>query len=298
MGSVQTCTPDFNPRSPHGERHEVLATGKMTIKISIHAPRTGSDRVANATVDDRHISIHAPRTGSDDDTAQSGARARHFNPRSPHGERPTWCSSKLCTAEISIHAPRTGSDYQLPRAAVEANHISIHAPRTGSDATNHGSCFPSSNFNPRSPHGERPSPHCARACPAAIFQSTLPARGATRAEIIRRPPNTYFNPRSPHGERPGNGKGQKHIEIFQSTLPARGATRSPECVYSKSSFQSTLPARGATHTVALDIVAIQFQSTLPARGATLYRIAASFLAMISIHAPRTGSDGATAQGGA
>ena len=33
--------------------------------ISIHAPRTGSDRVRGAHVHDRRISIHAPRTGSD-----------------------------------------------------------------------------------------------------------------------------------------------------------------------------------------------------------------------------------------
>ena len=58
----------------------------------------------------------------------------------------------------------------------------------------------SSNFNPRSPHGER---HCLSAShpPAAIFQSTLPARGATRLidETVA-------------------------ICPFQSTLPARGAT--------------------------------------------------------------------------
>ena len=78
---------------------------------------------------------------------------------------------------ISIHAPRTGSDTKrlealegrkkfqstLPaRGATvrelggkKSTRISIHAPRTGSDA------FPClvaraySNFNPRSPHGER-----------------------------------------------------------------------------------------------------------------------------------------------
>ena len=56
----------------------------------------------------------------------------HFNPRSPHGERPTWCSSKLCTAEISIHAPRTGSD-AVAHGWSHGRKISIHAPRTGSD---------------------------------------------------------------------------------------------------------------------------------------------------------------------
>ena len=78
---------DFNPRSPHGERRDVLATYWETLKISIHAPRTGSDSIRRrdtlsrqfqstlpargATKSDwedllkRWISIHAPRTGSD-----------------------------------------------------------------------------------------------------------------------------------------------------------------------------------------------------------------------------------------
>ena len=37
---------DFNPRSPHGERRDVLASYWATLKISIHAPRTGSDTSA------------------------------------------------------------------------------------------------------------------------------------------------------------------------------------------------------------------------------------------------------------
>ena len=35
--------PHFNPRSPHGERHTATCGKRFQIKISIHAPRTGSD---------------------------------------------------------------------------------------------------------------------------------------------------------------------------------------------------------------------------------------------------------------
>ena len=60
------------------------------------------------------------------------------------------------------------------------------------------------------------------------FQSTLPARGATRKTL--------------EAEIPG---------IFQSTLPARGATSKPARSGGiGSSFQSTLPARGATRDTA------------------------------------------------
>ena len=35
------------------------------------------------------ISTHAPRTGSDDAVILKQTVQRYFNPRSPHGERPT-----------------------------------------------------------------------------------------------------------------------------------------------------------------------------------------------------------------
>ena len=99
--------------------------------------------------------------------------------------------------------------------------ISIHAPRTGSD-DERGGIAGEVDFNPRSPHGERPITTAGRATPV-IFQSTLPARGATHE--MR---HTYIS------------------IIFQSTLPARGATRLTRAGSGTGRFQSTLPARGAT----------------------------------------------------
>ena len=55
--------------------------------ISIHAPRTGSDWVAYNVDNEMPISIHAPRTGSDSHSLCTIRARRHFNPRSPHGER-------------------------------------------------------------------------------------------------------------------------------------------------------------------------------------------------------------------
>ena len=55
----------FNPRSPWGERPEVVVKRVVQRGISIHAPRGGSDLV--------HCSIPS--------------RAMYFNPRSPWGER-------------------------------------------------------------------------------------------------------------------------------------------------------------------------------------------------------------------
>ena len=58
-------------------------------------------------------------------------------------------------------------------------------------------------------------------------------------------------------------------------------------------FLSTLPARGATQLIETSILAeAEFLSTLPARGATWPALSRSpAVKLISIHAPREGSDG-------
>ena len=194
------------------------------MKISIHAPREGSDGHLRGIDGFEHeISIHAPREGSDHQTGPGHLLHFDFNPRSPRGER------------------RHGGRTYRPDAG-----ISIHAPREGSDL-----CVA---FLTR---------------PNGIFQSTLPARGAT----------AFWKP-------------APVSTSFQSTLPARGATfGSVDKEWQKIAFQSTLPARGATQGLPSRRLQIrisihapregsdslqsfgfrffsQFQSTLPARGAT------------------------------
>ena len=145
----------FNPRSPCGERHErpkslkgcnkfqstlpvrgatpELFESPDTQKISIHAPRAGSDNLQGVfllfwIVISIHapragsdlsrcpcrwskcISIHAPRAGSDGGTRRNGYAKPHFNPRSPCGERRFPKKIRIISTVISIHAPRAGSD--------------------------------------------------------------------------------------------------------------------------------------------------------------------------------------------
>ena len=79
--------------------------------------------------------------------------------------------------------------------------------------------------------------------------------------------------------------------LFQSTLPAGGATSKSSSSLQSAVFQSTLPAGGATDFACFFVhCRYQFQSTLPAGGAT--RLGVEFLRclVISIHAPRGGSD--------
>ena len=59
---------------------------------------------------------------------------------------------------------------------------------------------------------------------AKTFQSTLPTRGATKAQRTPRYIGVGFNLRSPHGERRQTLQFEIKRLTFQSTLPTRGAT--------------------------------------------------------------------------
>ena len=80
--------PDFNPRSPYGERPCLRKPYCDGFSISIHAPLTGSDKEKFAESQTEIISIHAPLTGSDFALCCFSFKFADFNPRSPYGERP------------------------------------------------------------------------------------------------------------------------------------------------------------------------------------------------------------------
>ena len=148
---------NFNPRSPHGER--LLSLRSMTVTLVYFNPRSPHGERRRKTQQSAIvicISIHAPRTGSDVVT------------------RPTKCTR----CEISIHAPRTGSD--APFAAINPPPVGFQStlPARGATDATPSLTSPCRNFNPRSPHGERPSRRAFGFC-SSSFQSTLPARGAT-----------------------------------------------------------------------------------------------------------------------
>ena len=146
---------EISTHAPRTGSDADLCCGFIRHAISTHAPRTGSDGKDRKMTDARLISTHAPRTGSDDSFRHAGV----------------WY------IPISTHAPRTGSDPAALRPHSLPPPISTHAPRTGSDRTathkrrrerfqptlpargattttgrdNHDH----TDFNPRSPHGER-----------------------------------------------------------------------------------------------------------------------------------------------
>ena len=149
-----------------------------------------------------------------------------------------------------------------------ADDISIHAPRAGSDRP----LLERTNIMAISIHAPRAGSDLLFECiiPREMsFQSTLPVRGATDdlLDISR-------------------------IKVrFQSTLPVRGATLVLS-YWNKidKNFNPRSPCGERQRRWTQATTARLFQSTLPVRGATLADVVKDYPLVISIHAPRAGSD--------
>ena len=170
---------NFNPRSPHGERLQVvLYIGQQRFRFqSTLSSRRATDRIT-AIYHHQRISIHALLTESDDRLRELvQADRENFNPRSPHGERHRDSGQLQGEFRISIHALLTESDlWRMLRVLDISQFQSTLSSRRATCPGNY--LFGKyGDFNPRSPHGERPLVSAASS----------------------RPSN--FNPRSPHGER-------------------------------------------------------------------------------------------------
>ena len=103
---------------------------------------------------------------------------KHFNPRSPYGER------------------RVGHDVYVN---ITAN-FNPRSPYGERLYVISGTASSNPDFNPRSPYGERLAIFFADK-KILLFQSTLPVWGATDVLVIHLLSDFNFNPRSPYGER-------------------------------------------------------------------------------------------------
>ena len=129
------------------------------MKVSIHAPRAGSDMDVAHIGWRGDVSIHAPRAGSD------GVGVVYRQDR----------------GQFQSTLPARGATDVLP-VGPPFRDVSIHAPRAGSDSMCHPVMDPPKGFNPRSPRGERQRTLDKEAI-SDEFQSTLPARGATSVKL-------------------------------------------------------------------------------------------------------------------
>ena len=171
--------------------------------ISIHAPREGCDGITAVYEELEQVfqSTHPARGATRRAIIRRARNLLYFNPRTPRGVRLLpWCVTAR-RSSISIHAPREGCDTgRWARFGYFA--ISIHAPHEGCDrarvrARAHSILFQSTH----------PARGATRLIPAYLevfdrFQSTHPARGATKRAPSAAQEHHYFNPRTPRGVRP------------------------------------------------------------------------------------------------
>ena len=147
-------------------------------------------------------------------------------------------------------------------------------------------------FNPRAPHGARRfAPY--EASNPAWFQSTRPARGATSRFWF----TIISCCVSIHAPRTGRDQAVQPTTppdpLFQSTRPARGATAAnANAATDPYGFNPRAPHGARPLTTHICKLVGRFQSTRPARGATSCRWLILTVYSVSIHAPRTGRDGA------
>ena len=213
----------FYPRSPRGERPGADGLAAAYSRISIHAPREGSDQGRVVVDHVLCISIHAPREGSDKRwVCPSAPLPRNFYPRSPRGERHFSTSSGKYTLRFLSTLPARGATKfihifalflriflsTLPargatrqrrcgRAGVQ---ISIHAPREGSDLGWRCRCD-CGNISIHAPRegsdGGRPG--AGRSGSISIH---APREGSDLSALWTPCGPKNFYPRSPRGERP------------------------------------------------------------------------------------------------
>ena len=188
--------------------------------ISIHAPRGGSDiKVINHRIEDL-ISIHAPRGGSDSVTGMANILRQVFQSTLPLGG----ATRKILTSwTISWSFQST-----LPVGGATIPDGYLH--------------FCPSDFNPRSPWGERQLVYIPFCYPPII--SIHAPRGGERLDCHRRAGVVLRI--SIHAPRGGSDVGfqlpHAAVQFISIHAPRGGSDCTPMClIHYIQSFQSTLP---------------------------------------------------------
>ena len=244
-GQVLTKTADdFNPRSPCGERLAGVdstaedAVFQSTLSLRRATPTWGLSRRTSRF--QSTLSLRRATALSDGRDAGIGISIHALLAESD-AHSPSGVTAHL----ISIHALLAESDDEAIGSRLYEMSISIHALLAESDIGSYSRFAGESNFNPRSPCGERlpcvvaftqnqnfnPRSPCGERppgfrCPAHGAAISIHALLAESDRTERRQPLTrrYFNPRSPCGERRSTVRWGDVYSQFQSTLSLRRAT--------------------------------------------------------------------------
>ena len=268
------CTMDFNPLSPHGERHAPL---RGCICCSYFNP----------------LSPHGERPGA----YRPPPCPPDFNPLSPHGERHSQSCHMSSGREFQSTLPAWGETFDRAGVSCRPIHFNPLSPHGERRRRSHAGPV-SRNFNPLSPHGERPLMRCRWLCCVVFqstlpawgeticlfrrylarakgFQSTLPAWGETGNHLREKPARSDFNPLSPHGERPAGPPAEPPTPYFNPLSPHGERPVSLYVLCPRTAYFNPLSPHGERR----------------------LRHSMATAAAISIHSPRMGRDAHCSAGG-
>ena len=110
-------SPDFNPRSPCGERLHRISIPRACPAFQPTLPLRGATWTPPLLRGFLAISTHAPPAGSDPDHAEQERPVRDFNPRSPCGERLRADDHPVVIAEFQPTLPLRGATYSVVSGA-------------------------------------------------------------------------------------------------------------------------------------------------------------------------------------
>ena len=213
----------FNPRSPDGERRLRHRNTMVTEKFQSTLPGWGATRGESNPVQSCRISIHAPRMGSDASVCRRWFDSWHFNPRSPDGERHggTWACATRKTFQSTLPGwGATGISSLLRFTSIDFNPRSPDGERLSLTVVQSvGSIFQSTL------PGWGATRAVVRAVPKVAISIHAPRMGSDLAPAIRlRVPAGI----SIHAPRMGSDYAcwlsARFHPVFQSTLPGWGAT--------------------------------------------------------------------------
>ena len=147
----------FNPRSPCGERPRSSLYLGSILDFNPRSPCGERRRWVSPQSCRQRISIHALLAESDDSTTTLSKSGLYFNPRSPCGERPfSWVISGPSTQFQSTLSLRRATDDGREAGTAKQFQSTLSLRRATPERG--WPLVPYTDFNPRSPCGERPVP--------------------------------------------------------------------------------------------------------------------------------------------
>ena len=249
-------------------------------------PARGATRHSQSSRGRERVSIHAPRAGSDDVNSWRKDFLKFQSTLPARGAT----GDRLCAGHlvcVSIHAPRAGSDQIGAWVSHASESFQSTLPARGATRATSGSII-SARFNPRSPRGERPNPR-RRACMRVRFNPRSP-RGERQVSSLLDARPASFNPRSPRGERRTGGA---NLGAFGVSIHAPRAGSDfwpiPDAAYQIVSIHAPRAGSDRPFSQALPSL-LRFNPRSP-RGERRAALAGiRRVRGVSIHAPRAGSD--------